>query len=430
MKKKNIAIISVIVILIMAFMVGTGFQKRTDVVLFDYSISEDGTAINLSVQVSSSMGYIRGFKNNGGGVKPHYLTFYSTFGGLNSSFGTVNSFVLELEEDDTEIYFNRPGGGYELVLVKDEETGEWIRPRDGGIETETKELFTIEKLISLCDEGSEALENILVDFNEDGELPYSNFEKNVSEYSLTWDYFCYLQYEGREYRIQASYWKPEVAKEYGHKANELDFVNIFYPSTNDGLLLYEADERFTPNLDIRSFLEKEYKLSLEVELELPEGLSLGNYQMDLVMGQGCLFEGDYEEEAHGEGTPRDWYVPGGIAFINKEYFPGDIIFENGIFKDVSIRMNHSGIVSEVERLEGCEKPAILCEYFCDLFTASEAEEYIRLNGILEEEFHGESKYWYVFFAEENNEKVYTLFLNQEHFDKEDVIELARSVRFV
>ena len=111
MKKKNIAIISVIIILIMAFMVGTGFKKRTDVVLFDYSISEDGTAINLSVQVASSMGYIRGFKNNGGGVKPHYLTFYSTFGGLNSSFGTVNSFVLGLEEDDTEIYFNRPGGG-------------------------------------------------------------------------------------------------------------------------------------------------------------------------------------------------------------------------------------------------------------------------------------------------------------------------------
>ena len=108
MKKKMIAIISLIVILIIAFMVGTGFRKRTDVVLLDYSVSEDGTAINQGVQVSSSMGYVRGFKDNGGGVKPHYLTFYSTFGGINSSFGTVNSFTLEIDSDDTEIYFNRP----------------------------------------------------------------------------------------------------------------------------------------------------------------------------------------------------------------------------------------------------------------------------------------------------------------------------------
>ena len=127
MKKKIIAIILMVVILIITFMIATGFRKREDVVLFDYSISENGTVINLGVQVSSSMGYIRGFKNNGGGVKPHYLTFYSTCGGLNSSFGTVNSFTLEIDSDDTEIYFNRPNGGYELVLVKDEETGEWIK---------------------------------------------------------------------------------------------------------------------------------------------------------------------------------------------------------------------------------------------------------------------------------------------------------------
>lgn len=130
MKKKMITVIIIVVALVAAFLISTGFRKRTDVVLFDYSVSEDGTAINLGVQVSSSMGYIRGFKNNGGGVKPHYLTFYSTFGGLNSSFGTVNSFVLELEPDDMEIYFNRPNGGYELVLVKEEATGEWIRPKE------------------------------------------------------------------------------------------------------------------------------------------------------------------------------------------------------------------------------------------------------------------------------------------------------------
>ena len=128
MKKKIFLIIAVIVVLMLLMSICTDFRKRTDVVLFDYSVSEDGSEISLEIQVSSSMGYIRGFKDKGGGVKPHYLTFYSTFGGLNSSFGSINEIELELSRDNTEIYFNRPGGGYELVLMKDIATDEWIRP--------------------------------------------------------------------------------------------------------------------------------------------------------------------------------------------------------------------------------------------------------------------------------------------------------------
>lgn len=128
MKNKKlilISVIAVIVILTASYFIGTGFIERTDVILTDYSVSEDGTQITLNASVSSSMGYIRGFKNNGGGVKSHYLTFYSTFGGLNSKLGAKNEFVLEVNEDDSEIYFNRAGGGYELVLQKNTETGEW-----------------------------------------------------------------------------------------------------------------------------------------------------------------------------------------------------------------------------------------------------------------------------------------------------------------
>ena len=128
MKKKIFLTIAVIVVLMLLMFICTGFRKRTDVVLFDYSVSEDGSEISLEIQVASSMGYIRGFKDKGGGVKPHYLTFYSTFGGLNSSFGSINEIEIELSRDNTEIYFNRPGGGYELVLMKDIATDEWIRP--------------------------------------------------------------------------------------------------------------------------------------------------------------------------------------------------------------------------------------------------------------------------------------------------------------
>ena len=45
-----------------------------------------------------------------------------------NSFGAKYEFELELGEDDTEIFFNRAGGGYELVLQKDADTGKWIIP--------------------------------------------------------------------------------------------------------------------------------------------------------------------------------------------------------------------------------------------------------------------------------------------------------------
>ncbi len=128
MKKKVFVILTIIAFIVGVFFIGSGFLKRTDVFLNDYSVSEDGRTISLDAQSASSMGYIRGFKDNGDGVKTHYLDFYSTFGGLNSSFGTASTFVLEVEPEDTEIYFSRPNGGYELVLIKADDTGEWVRP--------------------------------------------------------------------------------------------------------------------------------------------------------------------------------------------------------------------------------------------------------------------------------------------------------------
>ena len=128
MKKIIIVLLTVIASICVAYFVGTGFMERLDVILGDYSVSEDGTELTFNAHIMSSMGFIRGYKDNGGGVKPHYLTFYSTFGGLNSSFGAKTEFVLELDESDTEIYFKRAKGGYELVLKKNEETGLWEKP--------------------------------------------------------------------------------------------------------------------------------------------------------------------------------------------------------------------------------------------------------------------------------------------------------------
>lgn len=128
MLKAVIKIFLLALILVLLYVIGTGFVKRNDVVLLDYSLSENKKEITLNVGVMSSMGYVRAFKDMGGGVKPHYLNFYSTFGGINSNFGVKDKFILKLEEFDNEIYFNRKDGGYQLVLQKDDKTGMWVRP--------------------------------------------------------------------------------------------------------------------------------------------------------------------------------------------------------------------------------------------------------------------------------------------------------------
>ncbi len=126
-KRILVSLVVIIVALCAIYFIGTGFQEASNEVLVDYTVSEDGTELTFLVGSMESIGYVRGFQDKGGGVKPHYLTFYRTFGGINSSLGAKNIFTLELSPEDTEIYFNRPGGGFELVLIKDENTGEWNR---------------------------------------------------------------------------------------------------------------------------------------------------------------------------------------------------------------------------------------------------------------------------------------------------------------
>lgn len=95
-----------------------GIKQATEIILTDFFLSEDGTKLTFSIDNSLPMGYVRGYKDSGGGVKPHYLTFYYTFGEPNFKLGAKNKFVLKLDKNDTEIYFNRADGGYELVLQK------------------------------------------------------------------------------------------------------------------------------------------------------------------------------------------------------------------------------------------------------------------------------------------------------------------------
>ena len=91
--------------------IASGFSIQTSAYITDdFVVSEDGSKITFKVGVGSSMGYVRDYKDEGGGVKPHYLKFYSAWGGFNGSIGAKHEFVLELAPEDTEIYVYRGDG--------------------------------------------------------------------------------------------------------------------------------------------------------------------------------------------------------------------------------------------------------------------------------------------------------------------------------
>ena len=130
MKKKVIFTILAILCIIFFWTVASGFVIQTSAYISDdFVVSEDGSEITFKVGVGASMGYVRDYKDEGGGVKPHYMKFYSAWGGFNSSIGANDKYVLKLEPNDTEIYVYHGDGGYDLALKKDVTSGEWYRVR-------------------------------------------------------------------------------------------------------------------------------------------------------------------------------------------------------------------------------------------------------------------------------------------------------------
>lgn len=118
--------------LLLAFLIGAaagilfitpGFQKRTDVYLQDFSVSEDGSVVTMQTFTTGSMGYIRAMETKQVHNEIH-CSFYRTFGGLNSSLGAEDTFEIQLDDSIEQIYFNRAGLD-QRVLERDAGTGEW-----------------------------------------------------------------------------------------------------------------------------------------------------------------------------------------------------------------------------------------------------------------------------------------------------------------
>lgn len=125
MKKRNIIIITIIVVLISGLLFLSTGKARTDVFLRDFSIDERSNIMTIKVGVSSSSGYVRKMKRTSGSMN-YYYTFYSTFG-INSKIGAKDTFEIQLDNNVDAIYFYTGYGGYKKVLTKDNETNKWSK---------------------------------------------------------------------------------------------------------------------------------------------------------------------------------------------------------------------------------------------------------------------------------------------------------------
>ena len=294
--------------------------------------------------------------------------------------------------------------------------------------------FTMEDLIALCkaDKVAETMEDYV---QKDGLLP-ANIQRSYKEDALSWSYYFDLAYEGKSYTLRANYWNPLNAQEYGHAPNQLFEVILYENAAGDALMLYSNDYRHAaavPIMDIEEFLVKKYDITQELTLELPEGTYLGAYDMgmnDIFQGSLILME-DYEENPHGEWIPKAWYAPGGVgktALTGNGAMEGRAAFADNRLASFHWLMNHAG-GELLEEVEACDKSALLYHYQFDVFTMQEVEEYAKKHGISVEEVPNITDYWYVFLAEPESDFAYVVFLNQEYFSKEDILKLARSVKF-
>lgn len=143
-KPVRIAIIALAVMIALTaiYLVAPGFNKMGNVFIVDYSVSEDGSEMTITVGVATSIGYVRKVSEHQQQGGKLYLDCYAAFGGINGSWGAKNEYTLQLDEDTEMIAIYRSPNCYDPVLKKDE-NGIWVpnkliygepqEPADGDI---------------------------------------------------------------------------------------------------------------------------------------------------------------------------------------------------------------------------------------------------------------------------------------------------------
>ncbi len=125
MKKMIGLVICAILAMCVLYFIGSGFTKCGSAFIQDYTVSDDGSELTITVGVYSSVGYIRKVSVHQQEDGKLYLDCISAFGGINGSFGAKEEYVIPLDDDTHTICLYR-NSGYEAILERDD-FGEWKR---------------------------------------------------------------------------------------------------------------------------------------------------------------------------------------------------------------------------------------------------------------------------------------------------------------
>lgn len=133
MKKLLLGMIPTFIIILIIVVI-ISLNKKNDIILTNYSINDKSNTVTLYVTTTTDVGGAREISVRDDG-KDKYITFYSTYPLMSKS--TKKSFVIELNSDCENIYFNRgnanissvtkkyKGELFGLVLKKDKTLNSW-----------------------------------------------------------------------------------------------------------------------------------------------------------------------------------------------------------------------------------------------------------------------------------------------------------------
>lgn len=245
---------------------------------------------------------------------------------------------------------------------------------------------------------------------------------------------CYeFPYKEEGYELQISYEKAD---------RTLDYIAVQRVATGERMAIYETPENLRrydieipEEKEVRDFFENHKNMEDYLTYSLPDELKNGGYLESAGTGGGNLFitsdqKGkrrleELSRHVDESSVPVTWTAAGAA-----ERYNGGVSgrIEKGNLMNVGLPWNHSLFVSDPVSIADCEAPALIILAEHDLYTPAALDDAEKEYGRIADE-NRTSRMWYVFFAHENSDVMYSISLNADLYEREDVLRVARSVHF-
>ena len=295
--------------------------------------------------------------------------------------------------------------------------GIWIPEKITEV-PETAETITADDVLQLAGMTDQAQMRKRIEAFPQPDRVMGQDEKDVLNQTKCYD-FLYAQ---ESYELQLSFGKQD---------GRLEDIMLIRQATGEAVFLYPGNEP-----DVRRFLDTHAGMTDYLSFRLPDGLTAGGYVEGLGNDGGSLFFTDIPEyNAHLEelsqytdpySIPATWLAAG----AQERYTGGwpDRRFEQGNLLQVEIPWNHSSYMTEPISIADCEAPALLIKVSHDLYTPSSLADAEALHGPIPPE-NQTSRMWYLFFAKPDSQELYSISLNADLYDEDEVLQLAGTVHF-